>query len=161
MTNRMSKQYPSALALALALALPGLAQAGASLEVMRSLGSGFGKFSPLGIALFGLFLISLMAVLVVMEIMRNDNRQRENVDIGWRYFTEMAAQKRLTPAETEVLKRIVESAELGSADMVFESSFIYEDSLEPFLKANAGRLEKDETLYALLRGLRVKLGYAH
>lgn len=150
----------AALALA-ALALPAAPRAGASLEVMQALGSGFGRFSPLALALCGLLLISIMAALVVMEILRTDNRQREKVDIGWHYFTEMAAQKRLTPAETDLLKRIVESAELGSADMVFESSFIYEDSLDPFLKANASRLEKDEHLYALLRGLRVKLGYAH
>jgi hypothetical protein len=128
---------------------------------MRALGSGFGKISPLGLALFGLFVVSLMALFVVMEILRTDNRQREKVDIGWQYFAEMAAQKRLTPAENEVLKRIVEAGELGSADMVFESSFIYEDSLETFLKANAARLAKDDHFCALLRGLRLKLGYAH
>lgn len=137
------------------------ASAGASLEVMRSLGGGFGRISPLGLALFGVFVISVMALLVVMEILRSDNRQREKVDIGWHYFTEMATAKRLNAAEIDILKRIVEAAELGSADMVFESSYIYEDSLEPFLNANAGRLEKDGHMYALLRGLRVKLGYAH
>lgn len=147
--------------LGLALAMPGASHAGASLEVMRALGGGFGKISPLGVALAGILAISIMALLVVMEVLRKDTRQREKVDIGWQYFGEMAVQKRLTPAETDLLKRIVESAELGSADMVFESSFIYEDSLEPFLKANSSRLDKDETLYALLRGLRVKLGYAH
>ena len=147
--------------LASALVTAGESHAGASLEVMRSLGSGFGKISPLGVALCGILAISIMAALVVMEVMRSDTRQREKIDIGWQYFTEMATAKRLTPSETDILKRIVESAELGSADMVFESSFIYEDSLEPFLKGNASRLEKDETVYALLRGLRVKLGYAH
>lgn len=143
------------------LGLPAAAQAGASLEVMRALGSGFGKISPLGLALFGLFVVSLMALFVVMEILRADNRQREKVDIGWQYFAEMASQKRLTPSEIETLKRIVEAGELGSADMVFESSFIYEDSLEAFLKGNAGRLAKDDQFCALLRGLRLKLGYAH
>jgi hypothetical protein len=144
-----------------AAACPVPSHAGASLEVMQALGSGFGRFSPLTLALCGFLLVAIMGVLVAMEILRSDHRQREKVDIGWHYFGEMAAQKRLTPAETDVLKRIVEAGELGSADMVFESSFIYEDSLEPFLKANASRLEKDEHLYALLRGLRVKLGYAH
>jgi hypothetical protein len=128
---------------------------------MRALGSGFGKISPLSLAIFGLFVVSLMALFVVMEILRTDNRQREKVDIGWQYFAEMASQKRLTPAEIEALKRIVEAGELGSADMVFESSFIYEDSLDAFLKANAGRLARDDHFFALLRGLRVKLGYAH
>jgi hypothetical protein len=151
----------TALALPVLLALPGDSHAGASLEVMQSLGSGFGRISPLGLAVFGILVISVMGFLVAMEILRSDNRQREKVDIGWHYFAEMATVKRLTAAETELLRRIVESAELGSADMVFESSFIYEDSLEPFLKSNASKLDKDDHLYAALRGLRVKLGYAH
>lgn len=148
-------------AMVLALVLPADSRAAASMEVLQALGSGFGRISPLGLAVAGVCVILLMGFLVVSEILRSDNRQREKVDIGWRYFGEMAAQKRLTPAEIDLLKRIVEDAELGSADLVFESSFIYEDSLDPFLKANAARLHKDERIYALLRGLRLKLGYAH
>lgn len=141
-------------------ALPRSAHAAASEDVLRALGSGFGKISPLGLALCGFGLIALMALLVVLEVLRNDSRQREKVDIGWQYFAEMAAAKRLSAAETDLLRRMVELGDIGSADMVFDSSFIYEDVLESFLKANASKLEKDATLYAQLRGLRVKLGYA-
>ncbi len=127
---------------------------------MHALGSGFGRISPLGLMLSGFGLICILALIVVLEIMRTDSRQREKVDIGWEYFTEMAGQKRLTPQETDILKRIVESGDVSSADMVFDSSFIYEDALEAFLKTNSVKLERDETQFALLRGLRVKLGYA-
>ena len=140
--------------------LAGEAQARASEEVLRALGSGFGRISPLGLILCGLGVIVILGILVVMEIVRTDTRQREKIDVGWQYFTEMAGQKRLIPQEIELLKRIVECGGISSADMVFDSSFIYEDSLEAFMKANAGKLEKDETLYPQLRGLRVKLGYA-
>lgn len=137
------------------------ARAEASLEVIRALGSGFGRFSVLGFVLFGAFLVALMGVLVALEILRAGKGQREKIDIGWQYFAEMAGHKRLTPAEIEILKRIVEEGALSSADMVFESSFIYEEALEAFLKANARQLDKDETQYALLRGLRLKMGYTH
>jgi hypothetical protein len=151
----------AALAVMYALALPAIASAEASLEVMQELGSGFGKISPLGLAIAGFSVVALMAVFVVFEIIRSDSKQREKIDIGWQYFAEMAGQKRLTPQETDILRRIVEQGDISSADMVFDSSFIYEDALEAFLKDNAKQLDRDETQYALLRGLRLKLGYSH
>ncbi|MDQ3000665.1 MAG: PilZ domain-containing protein [Fibrobacterota bacterium] len=144
-----------------AFCMPGEAFAEASLEVMQGLGSGFGKISPLGLAIAGFSLVAIMAVLVVFEIVRSDSNQREKVDIGWQYFGEMAAQKRLTAQETDILRRIVEEGGVSSADMVFDSSFIYEDALEAFLKTNGKQLDKEETQYALLRGLRMKMGYSH
>jgi hypothetical protein len=140
---------------------PGAARAEASLEVIRSLGSGFGRFSVTGFILFGVFLVALMGGLVLLEILRADKGQREKIDIGWQYFAEMAVHKRLTSQEIEILKRIVEEGAISSADMVFDSSFVYEEALEAFIKANARQLDKDETQYALLRGLRLKLGYSH
>jgi hypothetical protein len=137
------------------------AKAAASVEVLHSLGSGFGRISPLGMALCGVFLVGVLALFVIFEILRTDSRQREKIDIGWQYFAEMAGQKRLTPQETDILRRIVEQGGVSSADMVFESSFIYEDALEAFLKDNQKQLDKDETQYALMRGLRMKLGYSH
>jgi PilZ domain len=137
------------------------AKAAASLEVLHALGSGFGRISPLGLTLCGVFLVAVLASFVIFEIVRTDNRQREKIDIGWQYFAEMAGQKRLTPQETDILRRIVEQGGVSSADMVFDSSFIYEDALEAFLKDNQRQLDKDETQYALLRGLRMKLGYSH
>lgn len=150
-----------ALAIASLLALPGIARAEASLEVMQELGSGFGRISPLGLAIAGFSVVLLMAGFVVFEIVRSDSKQREKIDIGWQYFGEMAGQKRLTPQETDILRRIVELGNVSSADMVFDSSFIYEDALEAFLKDNAKQMDRDETQYALLRGLRLKLGYSH
>ena len=155
-----ASRYLIAPLLAGALA-PMEARAAASLEVMQSLGSGFGRFSVMGFVLFGAFLVLLMGFLVAWEILRAGKGQREKIDIGWQYFAEMAAQKRLTPQEVEILKRIVEDGGISSADMVFDSSFIYEEALESFLKANARQLDKEETQYALLRGLRLKLGYSH
>jgi hypothetical protein len=156
-------RWPTAftLTLAFALALPSAASAEASLEVIQSLGSGFGRISPLGLAIFGFSIVALMAFFVVFEIMRSDSRQREKIDIGWQYFAEMAGLKRLTPQETDILRRIVEQGNVSSADMVFDSSFIYEDALEAFLKDNVRQLDRDETQYALLRGLRLKMGYSH
>lgn len=153
-------KVPAALALGY-LGFAASARAAATEEVLRALGSGFGKFTTLGLALCGIAIIGIMAVIVIFEIIRSDSQKREKVDIGWRYFADMAAQKKLAPAETELLKRIVMSGDIGSADMVFDSSFIYEDALEDFLKANNGKAEKDPVLYAQLRALRVKLGYAH
>ena len=150
----------AALAVALGLSAQGNAHAAASVEVLHSLGSGFGRINPVGLAIFGALIIIIMAIVVVFEIVRKDSKQREKVDIGWQYFAEMAEQKRLTPQETEILKRIVEEGGVSSADMVFDSSFIYEDALEAFMKENLRSLEKDQTQYALLRGLRVKLGYS-
>lgn len=150
-----------ALALAAVLSLPAGAFAEASLEVMQELGSGFGRISPLGLAIAGFGIVALMAVFVIFEMVRSDTRQREKIDIGWQYFAEMAVQKRLTPQETDILRRIVEQGDLSSADMVFDSSFIYEDALEAYIKDNARQLDRDETQYALLRGLRLKLGYSH
>jgi c-di-GMP-binding flagellar brake protein YcgR len=152
---------PAAAAFALALLAPGTARAEASIEVLHALGSGFGRFSVFGLIVFGVCIVLIMGVVVVLEILRSDSKQREKIDIGWQYFAEMAAQKRLTPQEIEMLKRIVEDGGISSADMVFDSSFIYEDALEAFLKGNARQLDKDETQYALLRGLRLKLGYSH
>jgi c-di-GMP-binding flagellar brake protein YcgR len=142
------------------LLLPGMAGAEASQEVLQALGSGFGKFTPLGLGLAGFSLISIMAIIVAWEILRSDKGQREKIDIGWQYFAEMATQKRITPQETDLLRRMVESGGVSSADMVFDSSFIYEDAVESFLKFNSAKLDKDETQYALMRGLRVKLGYS-
>ena len=144
-----------------ALLAPGAAHAEASLEVIRSLGSGFGRFSVAGFILFGAFLVLLMGFLVLLEILRAGKGQREKIDIGWQYFAEVAAHKRLTAQEVEILKRIVEDGGVSSADMVFDSSFVYEEALESFLKLNGRQLDKDETQYALLRGLRLKLGYSH
>lgn len=156
-------RWPAAftLTLAFASALPAAASAEASLEVIQSLSSGFGRISPLGLAIFGFSIVALMAFFVVFEIMRSDSRQREKIDIGWQYFVEMAGLKRLTPQETDILRRIVEQGNVSSADMVFDSSFIYEDALEAFLKDNVRQLDRDETQYALLRGLRLKMGYSH
>lgn len=150
-----------ALALAFPAVFPSAVCAEASLEVMQSLGSGFGRISPMGLAIFGFSVVALMAFFVVFEIVRSDSRQREKIDIGWQYFAEMAGLKRLTPQETDILRRIVEQGNVSSADMVFDSSFIYEDALEAFLKDNARQLDRDETQYALLRGLRLKMGYSH
>ncbi|MDB5104305.1 MAG: hypothetical protein JWP91_1994 [Fibrobacteres bacterium] len=151
----------AALAVVCALVLPGPASAAASLEVMQELGSGFGKVSPFALAVCGFAIVAIMGVFVVFEIIRSDSKQREKIDIGWQYFAEMAGLKRLTPQETDILRRIVEQGNVSSADMVFDSSFIYEDALEAFLKDNARQLDRDETQYALLRGLRLKMGYAH
>ncbi|MDB5047298.1 MAG: hypothetical protein JWO30_369 [Fibrobacteres bacterium] len=151
----------AALPVVLGFLTPQLADAAASLEVMQELGSGFGRISPLGMALCGIFLVAVLAGFVVFEILRTDSKQREKIDIGWQYFAEMAEQKRLTPQETDILRRIVEHGGISSADMVFDSSFIYEDALEEFLKDNQKQLDRDETQYALLRGLRMKLGYSH
>jgi hypothetical protein len=151
----------AALAAAFGLLSPRAVSAAASLEVIHELGSGFGRISPLGLALFGVLLVSILALFVAFEIIRTDSRMREKIDIGWQYFAEMAEQKRLTPQETDILRRIVEQGGVSSADMVFDSSFIYEDALDAFLKDNARQLDKDETQYALLRGLRLKLGYSH
>jgi len=151
----------AALPVALALLSPGLARAAASLEVMQELGSGFGKISPLGLTLCGVLLVAILAMFVVFEIIRTDSKQREKIDVGWQYFAEMAELKRLTPQETDILRRIVEQGGVSSADMVFDSSFIYEEALEIFLKDNAKQMDRDETQYALLRGLRMKLGYSH
>lgn len=140
---------------------PEIIHAAATREVLHSLGSGFGKFSTLSLTICGISLVAVMAFFVLWEIFRTDKGNRENVEIGWQYFAEMAAQKRLTPQETELLKRIVETGGVSSADMVFDSSFIYEDAIESFVKLNAVKLDKDESQYALMRGLRVKLGYAH
>src|SRR6185369_12082081 len=123
---------------------PGTARAEASLEVIRSLGSGFGRFSVTGFILFGVFLVLLMGGLVLFEILRAGKGQREKIDIGWQYFAEMAGQKRLTGQEVEILKRIVEDGGVSSADMVFDSSFVYEEALEGFLKTNARQLDKEE-----------------
>jgi hypothetical protein len=150
-----------ALAMAGALLFPAAASAEASLEVMQELGSGFGRISPLGLAIAGFSVVALMAVFVIFEMVRSDSRQREKIDIGWQYFAEMAGQKRLTPQETDILRRIVEQGNVSSADMVFDSSFIYEDALEAYIKDNARQLDRDDTQYALLRGLRLKLGYSH
>src|SRR4051812_41420571 len=98
-----------ALGLALFLFVPTSAMAEASEEVLRSLGSGFGRFTPMGLAIVGFALISILALIVVLEIIRSDSRQREKIDIGWQYFSDMATQKQLTPQETEMLRRIVES----------------------------------------------------
>jgi c-di-GMP-binding flagellar brake protein YcgR len=147
------------LALTLAFFWPSSVMAKASPEVLHSLGSGFGKFTPFGLAMCGVSLIVILAIIVVWEILRTDKTQREKIDIGWHYFSEMAIQKRLTPQETDLLRRIVESGAVSSADMVFDSSFIYEDAIESFLKLNSIKLDKDESQYALMRGLRVKLGY--
>ncbi len=149
-----------AMAAIILLTFPKKSEAAASLEVMQSLGSGFGKFSTFSLVLCGISLISILAFLVLWEILRTDKGQRQKIDIGWQYFAEMAGQKRLTPQETEMLKRIVESGDISSADMVFDSSFIYEDALDAFIKTNSSKLEKDESQYALMRGLRVKLGYS-
>ncbi len=148
------------IAAILILALPKKSDAAASLEVMQSLGSGFGKFSTLSLVVCGVSLISILAFLVLWEILRTDKGARQKIDIGWKYFAEMAGQKRLTPQETELLKRIVESGGVSSADMVFDSSFIYEDALDEYIKINLSKLEKDDSQYALMRGLRVKLGYS-
>jgi PilZ domain len=150
-----------ALWLSLSVLAPVPVRAEASLEVIHSLGSGFGRFSVLGFVLFGAFLVILMGVLVAFEVLRSGKGQREKIDIGWQYFAEMAAQKRLTPQEIEILKRIVEEGAVSSADMVFDSSFVYEEALEAFVKANARQLDKEQTQYALLKGLRLKLGYSH
>jgi hypothetical protein len=144
-----------------ALLAPGAARGEASLEVIRSLGSGFGRFSVTGFILLGVFLVLLMGCLVLLEILRAGKGQREKIDIGWQYFAEVAVHKRLTAQEVDILKRIVEDGGVSSADMVFDSSFVYEEALESFLKINGRQLDKDETQYALLRGLRLKLGYSH
>jgi hypothetical protein len=152
---------PAFPAMAAALLFPAGAFAEASLEVMQELGSGFGRISPLGLAIAGFSVVALMAVFVIFEMVRSDSKQREKIDIGWQYFAEMAGQKRLTPQETDILRRIVEQGNVSSADMVFDSSFIYEDALEAYIKDNGRQLDRDDTQYALLRGLRLKLGYSH
>ncbi len=156
----LRSRWAAAVAVACAFAGQGNIHAAATPESLHALGSGFGRISPLGLAICGIVIVVVMAIIVVAEIIRTDSKQREKVDIGWQYFQEMATMKRLTTQETDILKRIVEEGAVSSADMVFDSSFIYEDALEAFLKENSRQLEKDETQYALLRGLRVKLGYS-
>ena len=148
------------MTLAWSFLLPSLGEAKASAEVLHSLGSGFGRFTPFGLILCGFGLICVMAAVVAWEILRTDKGQREKIDIGWQYFAETAVQKRLSPQETDLLRRIVETGGVSSADMVFDSSFIYEDAVESFLKVNGSKMDKDESQYSLMRGLRVKLGYS-
>ena len=81
----------AASAVAFALALPAVAAAEATPEVLQALGSGFGRISPLGLAICGICIVALMGVFVVFEIIRSDSKQREKIDIGWQYFGEMAA----------------------------------------------------------------------
>src|SRR6476620_10474373 len=83
---------------------PASARAEASLEVIRSLGSGFGRFSVTGFILLGVFLVLLMGCLVLLEILRAGKGQREKIDIGWQYFAEVAVHKRLTAQEVDILK---------------------------------------------------------
>ncbi len=147
--------------LSLVLFSYGMVNAEASPDVLHALGSGFGKFSTMGLIICGACIIFFMALIVGWEIFRTDKNYREKIDIGWHYFAEMATLKQLTTQETDLLRRIVESGGVSSADMVFDSSFIYEDALESFLKIHASKLGKEESQYALMRGLRIKLGYGN
>ncbi len=131
-----------------------------SQEILRALGSGFGKASTTSMVIVGVVLIALLAGITAWEISRADSRKRERQAVGWRYFSELAQGKGLTAVESEILKRIVEAGGLSSADMIFESAHLYEDALTAYLEKVASRLEKDPTHYVQLRGLRLKMGYA-
>lgn len=128
-------------------------------EVFAALGSGFGRFDPLYVFLVAFSLILLLGGFTFFEILKASLRKKEKVQTGWQYFSDLAEQKGLDAQEVEHLRGMVEDGEVGSADMVFDSAFIYEDALEAYLAQNAARFGKDETAYAVLRRLRRKLGF--
>ncbi len=129
-------------------------------QLMHAFGSGFGRVNPLAVVLSGIAVIGIMAWLVALEILRKNRRRREEVQIGWRYFEDYSAQRRLTPAESEMLRAVVRSGEVTSAEMVFDSPFVFEDALEAYLADEKDRLARDESPYVVLRGIRSKLGYS-
>ncbi len=157
----MRNQYPrGCLQTALFLFLASPAAADKSQDVLRALGSGFGKASTTSIVITGILLIGALAGLTIWEISRAGNRKRERQAVGWRYFSELAQRRGLTAGESDVLKRIVEAGGLTSADMIFESAHLYEDALWAYLEKISSKLEKEPLHYVQLRGLRLKLGYA-
>lgn len=136
------------------------ASAAATEEVLRALGSGFGRYSPWVVVMAGGILIGFVGLLVLLEIRRTNKKRREAVAIGWHYFDTSSTTKGLLPAEKELLRKIAQTGLITSADLIFESASIYDESLEEWLRLNGTRMQKDETLWAVLRGLRHKLGYS-
>lgn len=139
----------------------GKAYAATTQEVLQALGSGFGKFNPWMVLLIATALIAVTGILVLIEIRSSNLKRREAIAIGWQYFGEIAASKELTSVERELLKSMIEAGLLSSADMIFESASIYDECLEEWLRLNPNRMQKEESLWAVLRGIRLKLGYAH
>ncbi len=149
----------SAISIAVAL-MVSYSKSEASTEILHALGSGFGKISPIGLVLCALMVIGVLGFTVFWEIRKSLHLQREKLEIGWQFFNDLATQKNLSPLEIELLKKIVESSGISSADMVFESATIYEEALDTFLHSQGSKMDKEELLYAQLRGLRLKLGFA-
>jgi hypothetical protein len=142
------------------LAIASTTHAAASLDAFRALGSGFGRYNPIAVIAVGLGIITVIGFFVLLEIRSSNLKRREAIAIGWQYFAETSVIKGLNLAEKELLRRIAEIGLITSADMIFESASIYDESLEEWLKVNATRMHKDETLWAVLHGIRIKLGYA-
>jgi PilZ domain len=138
----------------------GSAQAASTEEIVRQLSSGFGKFNPLMVILFGGAIIAMTGVFVLLEIRNSNRKRREFIAIGWQYFEETSAVKGLIPNEKEMLRNIVNVGLISSADMIFESASIYDECLEEWLKLQGAKLQKEESVWAVLHGIRMKLGYA-
>jgi len=147
------------LLLCFPLVLAGQASALETEEILRALGSGFGRYNPFTIAMFGLGIVLVTGLLVLWEIRNSNMKRREAVAIGWQYFEENASAKGLTAQEKEILRKIAEVGIISSADMIFESASIYDECLEDWLGRGSAKLQKDETLWAVLHGIRNKLGY--
>jgi hypothetical protein len=130
-------------------------------QLLRAFGSGFGKIHPAAAILCGVAIIGTLGLMVGSEILRASRRRREEVQIGWRYFENLATAKHLTPTEKLTLREIVRSGRLSSADLVFESSVIYEEALDAYLSDMAFGKGKDASWFSHLRGLRYRLGYAN
>ncbi len=128
-------------------------------ELLHAMGSGFGRMNPLAVVIAGFLLIGAMGWLVFLEILRSARHHKEEVQIGWRYFEECATQKELSATENSLLKAVVRSGEVMSADMVFDSPYVFEDAVEAFLAEEKDRLARDPALYGVLRSIRFKLGF--
>lgn len=139
---------------------PTCAQALTTQEALQALGSGFGRFNPWLVVLIGALLIGVTGALVLIEMRSSNLKRREAIAIGWQYFNEIAASKELNANERDLLKGIVEVGIVSSADMIFESASIYDECLEEWLRLHHHRMQKEESLWAVLRGIRMKLGYA-
>ncbi len=115
--------------------------------------------SPVLLWIIGFLLVVILGVLVLLEIRKADHFNRRKMEVGWQKFYDIANKKKLSEKERSELESILRKSEVASAEIVFSSPLVFENTIEKYIEVLGSKISKDE--FDKIYRVRKVLNYDH
>lgn len=115
--------------------------------------------SPVLLWIIGFLLVVILGVLVLLEIRKADHFNRRKMEVGWQKFYDIANKKKLSEKQRSELETILRKSEVASAEIIFSSPLVFENTIEKYIETLGSKISKDE--FDKIHRIRKALKYDH